>query len=74
MLTNTFEHSLQLVNPKLALPYWDYTIDAAAGHSTDGPGSDFQDTAGDVEPQRLSPLFTSSWFGSSDPVDKQAST
>ncbi|CAM9241247.1 unnamed protein product, partial [Hapterophycus canaliculatus] len=27
LISNTFEFSLQAVNPKLSLPYWDWTID-----------------------------------------------
>lgn len=60
-LTNTLEYSLQLVNPKLTLPYWDFTIEtsSAGGHSEER------------EPQIKSPLFQSSWFGSVDTHDYQ---
>ena len=30
-ITNMFEASVQLVEPSVALPYWDFTIDAAGG-------------------------------------------
>lgn len=33
-LTNMFEDSLHAINPAVALPYWDYTIDRAASTST----------------------------------------
>ncbi|CAM9190527.1 unnamed protein product, partial [Discosporangium mesarthrocarpum] len=57
ILTNTFEYSLQLVNPKLTVPYWDFTIDTAIGKP-----ERFLDDC---------PLFQESWFGSADPSDQQ---
>lgn len=59
LLSNTFEFSLQLVNPKLTLPYWDWTIEelAAEKESVDGKMV--------IE----SPLFQESWFGTADPDD-----
>ncbi|CAM9612742.1 unnamed protein product [Choristocarpus tenellus] len=57
LITNVFEVSLQTINPRLAMPYWDFTIETAIGSD-----SDFQ---------RLSPLFGESWFGGHDPVDFQ---
>ena len=58
-LSNTCEHSLQLVNPKLTLPYWDWTIEEldAERESVDG------------EMVIKSPLFQESWFGTADPDD-----
>lgn len=32
-MTNIFEKSLQSINPALALPYWDFTMDASEGKS-----------------------------------------
>ena len=32
-LTNIFENSLRAVNPAVTLPFWDFTIDTAAGLS-----------------------------------------
>ncbi|CAM9834525.1 unnamed protein product [Ascophyllum nodosum] len=62
LLTNTFEYSLQIVNPKLTLPYWDFTIESSTlGGNTEGI----------TEPQTNSPLFTSEWFGRNDPDDVQ---
>jgi hypothetical protein len=29
--TNIFENSLRLINPQLALPYWDFTVDNKEG-------------------------------------------
>ncbi|CAM9212040.1 unnamed protein product [Hapterophycus canaliculatus] len=62
IVSNTFEASLQAVNPKLTLPYWDFTIETAAGESGDGSVE---------QPQTKSPLFQDSWFGSVDPTDDQ---
>lgn len=62
LLTNTFEYSLQLVNPKLTLPYWDFTFES----STMGGASE------DVnEPQSHSEMFTPKYFGSHDGSDQQ---
>ncbi|CAM9760402.1 unnamed protein product [Ectocarpus sp. 12 AP-2014] len=58
MLTNTFEYSLQQVNPKLTVPYWDFTIEYVEA-----------EIAGDDEIKINSPLFQESWFGTADPVD-----
>ncbi len=59
MLSNTFEYSLQLVNPKLTLPYWDWTIEEldAERESVNG------------EMIIKSPVFQESWFGTADPDD-----
>lgn len=57
--TNTFEHSLQLVNPKLAVPYWDYTVETSSAY-----------TAYDTEdPVTRSPIFSSEVFGGYDATD-----
>ena len=32
-LTNIFENSLRAVNPAVTLPFWDFTVDTAAGLS-----------------------------------------
>ncbi|CAM9814374.1 unnamed protein product [Ectocarpus fasciculatus] len=59
LISNTFEYSLQRVNPKLTLPYWDFTIeDSEAEISID-----------DDDVKIISPLFQESWFGSTDPDD-----
>ncbi|CAN0279002.1 unnamed protein product, partial [Hapterophycus canaliculatus] len=55
MVSNTFEASLQAVNPKLTLPYWDFTIESS---SSGGAGSGAADESLD-----RSPLFHESWFG-----------
>lgn len=65
MMTNTFEYSLQIVNPKLTVPYWDFTIES----STLGGKAD-----GVIEPQNSSPLFSSDWFGHHDSDDQQVGT
>lgn len=62
MMTNTFEYSVQVVNPKMALPYWDFTIESSTA------GGNTEDT---IEPQASSPLFTADWFGKHDPDDLQ---
>lgn len=59
MLSNTFEASLQAVNPKLTLPYWDFTIETS---STGGH-------LGQQEPQRFSPMLTPEYFGDVDEED-----
>ncbi|CAB1105721.1 unnamed protein product [Ectocarpus sp. CCAP 1310/34] len=59
LISNTFEYSFQLVNPKLSLPYWDFTIeDTEAEISFD-----------DDDLKTVPPLFQESWFGSADPDD-----
>ena len=57
LVTNTFEFSLQLVNPKLTVPYWDYSIEttAAAGTAYD---PNF--------PLSRTELLSPSWFGTVD--------
>lgn len=63
MVTLMFEQAMQLVNPKLALPYWDFTID---GHLVESLYEDDYSHLRDV-----SDLWTPEWFGSVDPVDFQ---
>lgn len=63
MVSNTFEHSLQLVNPKLTLPYWDWTIEELEAQSASVNG----------EMVIKSPLFQESWFGTADPDDYMVS-
>lgn len=63
MITLMFENSLRLVNPKLSVPYWDYTID---GHIVN------RDFDGDFRRLRdVSDLWTPEWFGSIDEADFQ---
>lgn len=65
LITNTFEYSLQRVNPKLTVPYWDFTIETS---------SSFVKSAKDsTEPQASSPLFDPAWFGTSDHDDNMVS-
>ncbi|CAM9726487.1 unnamed protein product [Scytosiphon promiscuus] len=63
MVSNTFEASLQAVNPKLTLPYWDFTIES----STSGGAG----LGAPNEALHKSPLFQESWFGTVDPQDDQ---
>lgn len=65
LMTNTFEYSLQIVNPKLTVPYWDFTIESST------LGGNTRDI---TEPQALSPLFREDWFGAADPEDHQVNT
>ena len=61
LLTNTFEFSLQLVNPKLTLPYWDFTIETtSAANVAYDPKLPFTRTE----------LLSPSWFGTVDLEDK----
>lgn len=65
LISNTFENSLQQVNPKLTLPYWDFTIEsstagiAANEHLDDMFGSKIK-----------TPLLQESWFGIADPTTR----
>lgn len=57
LITNTFEFSLQLVNPKLTVPYWDFTIET----------TDAADVAYDSKlPYTRTELLSPSWFGTAD--------
>ncbi|CAM9642571.1 unnamed protein product [Ascophyllum nodosum] len=60
LISNTFEHSLQIVNPKLTLPYWDFTIEES---SSAAPVYD------PTEPWTRSSVLQASIFGSYDPKD-----
>lgn len=63
MVTMMFESSLQAVNPKLSLPYWDYTIEAGViENEYDGDYTKLREA---------SDLWTSEWFGSVDNADFQ---
>ncbi|CAM9846537.1 unnamed protein product [Laminaria digitata] len=60
LITNTFEYSLQLVNPKLTIPYWDFTMETtAATDLTYDPKHPFTRTE----------LLSPSWFGTADLED-----
>ena len=63
-LSNTFEASLQQVNPKLTLPYWDFTIESSSSSAS-------VDEEGGVPFANGSrtPVLQPSWFGTSDPKD-----
>ena len=50
--TLELEQALQAVDARVAVPYWDYTIDAALVDATGGNWWE------------LSPLFQDDWFGS----------
>lgn len=66
LLTNTFEYSLQQVNPKLTVPYWDFTIE---GSSIADPGNiSIVDLL-----QGNSQVFQEGWFGTFDPKDNMVS-
>ena len=51
-LTLTFEKVLQLIDPSVSVPYWDYTIEARAVEVT-----------GDIHSWRSSIVFSDDWFG-----------
>eukprot|EP00904_Undaria_pinnatifida_P007024 jgi/Undpi1/3451/HiC_scaffold_16.g06823.m1 len=62
LLTNTFEFSLQLVNPKLTIPYWDFTIETTPASSV---------TYDPALPYTRSELLSPEWFGTVDLEDHQ---
>lgn len=62
LISNTFEYSLQKVNPMLTLPYWDFTIEMSTFGGNDGVVE---------EPQANSPMLKEDWFGKMDPEDFQ---
>ena len=62
LLSNTFEFSLQQVNPKLTLPYWDFTIESSSTGAA--AFKDLDDVFGSTI---KTPLFQDSWFGTTDP-------
>ena len=57
LLSNTFEFSLQLVNPKLTLPYWDFTIETTAAANV---------AYDQKQPFTRTELLSPSFFGTSD--------
>ena len=57
LITNTFEFSLQLVNPKLTVPYWDFTIETTTATDLEYDPS---------QPNTRTELLSPSWFGSAD--------
>lgn len=61
LLSNTFEYSLQQVNPKLTLPYWDFTIESSTAGGSEGENI--------LESQMKTPVLQESWFGTVDPED-----
>eukprot|EP00903_Cladosiphon_okamuranus_P016180 g14931.t1 len=62
MITNTFEYSLQTVNPKLTVPYWDFTIDGSSAG-----GATFGESVSSA--QEYSEVFSPEWFGTYDEDD-----
>jgi len=58
-LTLVFEMSLQSINPKITIPYWDYTIDTIDMKST-GSTASFQSSI----------FFDDNWFGEAAPPSK----
>ncbi|CAM9627360.1 unnamed protein product [Pylaiella littoralis] len=63
LLSNTFEHSLQQVNPKLTLPYWDFTIESSSAGAAAAEGLDNM-----FGSEIKTPLLQESWFGTTDPA------
>lgn len=63
MVTMMFENSLQLVNPMLSLPYWDFTIEGAVIDREFG--GDY------TRLTEASSLWTADWFGGVDKRDYQ---
>lgn len=57
--TLMFEKVLQLVNPVVTVPYWDYTIEAHAAL-----------VQGHIEAWRQSIVWDDDWFGEASPTDK----
>jgi len=58
-MTLAFEQSLQAVNPRVALHYWDYVRDVEATLAERGGEADFTDFVN-------SELFSAEWFGATD--------
>jgi len=54
-LTLMFEQSLQMVNPALTVPYWDYTVESAILKKDYGMDFDML--------WEISPIFRPDWFG-----------
>ena len=59
---NVFERALQAVNPAVALPYWDYTIEAASVATLVSEEPGFE-TVRELWGTKVSPLWTNEWFG-----------
>ena len=57
LLTNIFEFSLQRVNPKLTVPYWDFTIETTAASKVAYDPN---------QPLTRTELLSPSWFGTVD--------
>ena len=60
-----FEQALQVVDPSLSLPYWDYTIDA-----NDAMTAELNTGVDSVLAWRDSVVFTDEWFGTTSPSDE----
>lgn len=65
MVTMMFENSLQLVNPMVSLPYWDFTIEGSVIDTDEEFAGDYTRLA------EASPLWTPDWFGGVDKHDYQ---
>lgn len=65
MVTMMFENSMQLVNPMVSLPYWDFTIEGAVIDTDEEFEGDYTRLA------EASPLWTPDWFGGVDKHDYQ---
>jgi len=57
LLTNSFQEGLQIVNPALAVPYWDFTIDGHEVYALHG---------GDFDYLWNSIMFHPDWFGNAE--------
>eukprot|EP00903_Cladosiphon_okamuranus_P011690 g10995.t1 len=65
MVTMMFENSLQLVNPMISLPYWDFTIEGSVIDTDEEFAGDYTRLV------EASPLWTPDWFGGVDREDYQ---
>lgn len=65
MVTMMFENSMQLVNPMISLPYWDFTIEGGVVDTDEELGGDY------TRLREASPLWTPDWFGGVDNEDYQ---
>lgn len=65
MVTMMFENSLQLVNPMVSLPYWDFTIEGSVVDTDEEFGGDY------TRLSEASPLWGPDWFGGVDKHDYQ---
>eukprot|EP00752_Nemacystus_decipiens_P012221 g10835.t1 len=65
MVTMMFENSLQLVNPMVSLPYWDFTVEGAVVDTDEELAGDY------TRLSEASPLWTPDWFGGVDKHDYQ---